>query len=324
MLMRIYRLLLGLGVVLTLAYGQAAPPAKTPAPAAAPAKPAAPPAAAPAKPAAPAAATSSNPVVLTVGTEKITKTQFEAILAQVVAQMPPERRATAESPEAKRALAEQLAELKALAQEARRQKLDQTPEAKVQMEMRADQLVAGMLYQQISKSAKPTPEDLKTYYDEHKNEYETVTARHILIRFAGSAVPMRAEQKDLTDAEALAKAQDLRAKIVAGGSFEDLAKAESDDTGSGANGGALGEFTRGRMVPQFEEAAFKLAVNEVSEPIKTQFGYHVIQVQKHDTKSIEAAQGEITEKIGPAMAQKGIDAIKGKTPISFDQDYFGK
>jgi peptidyl-prolyl cis-trans isomerase C len=316
--MRFPRLLISLLLAVAFAFGQAAPPAKAPvtAPAAAPAKPAATPAAAP--------AAAADPVVLTIGAEKITKTQFEAIMSQVVSQMPPERRAGADTPQAKRQLAEQLAELKALAQEARREKIDQTPDARVQLAMRADQLIAGMLFQQISKSAKPTPADLKAYYDEHKNDWDSVTARHILIRFTGSAVPLREGQKDLSDADALAKAQDLRAKIVAGGSFEELAKAESDDTGSGANGGALGDFTRGRMVPQFEEAAFKLAVNEVSEPVKTQFGYHIIQVQKHETKSMADVTPEITEKIGPEMAQKGVDAIKSKTTISFDQTYFGK
>jgi peptidyl-prolyl cis-trans isomerase C len=310
--MRFTRLLLASLAAVTLAFGQAAPQAKSPA---------APPTAAPK--AAPNAE-AGDTVVLTVGTEKITKSQFEAIMVQVVSQMPPERRAAANSPDAKRQLAEQLAELKALAQEARRQKIDQTPDAKVQLAMRADQLVAGMLFQQISKEAKPTPADLKAYYDEHKNEWDSVTARHILIRFKGSAVPLRDGEKDLTDEEALAKAKDLRAQIVAGAKFEDIAKKESDDTGSGSNGGALGDFTRGRMVPQFEEAAFKLPVNEVSEPVKTQFGYHIIQVQKHETKSLAEATPEITEKIGPEMAQKGVDAIKNKTAITYDQNYFGK
>ena len=300
--MRIMPALLGFLAAVTLVSGQA-PPAAAPKP---------------------AAAASTDPVVLTVGTEKITRSQFEQIFEQVSSQMPPERRASAQAPQAKRQLAEQLAELKALAQEARRQKLDQTADAKSQLAMRADQLIAGLLFQQISKTAKPTPADLKAYYDEHKTEWETVSGRHILIRMTGSAVPLRDGQKELSDEEALAKAKDLRAKIVAGGSFEELAKAESDDTGSGANGGALGEFTRGRMVPQFEEAAFKLAVNEVSEPVKTQFGYHVIQVQKHESKKMEDVQAEITEKIGPEMAQKGVEAIKSKATITFDQTYFGK
>jgi peptidyl-prolyl cis-trans isomerase C len=267
---------------------------------------------------------SADPVVLTVGAEKITKSQFEQILNQVTAQMPAERRAAADSPQGRRQLAEQLAELKALAQEARKEKIDQTPEARAQIAMRTDQIIAGLLYQQIAKNVKPDDAAMKAYYDEHKSEWESVTARHILIRMQGSAVPLKEGEKDLTDEEALAKAKDLRAKIVAGASFEEIAKAESDDRGSGANGGALGEFTRGRMVPQFEEAAFKLPVNEVSEPVKTQFGYHLIQVQKHETKSLEQVKPEIEEKLLPELTQKGVDAIKNKTEITFDQNYFGK
>ncbi len=323
--MRISFLSTGL-LLATLAWGQtkSATPAATtaPKPAAATAAPADATHAA-ASPAAPDTV-SADTVVLTIGTEKITKAEFEQIFAQVVSQMPAERRGAAQDPQARHQLAEQLAELKALAQEARRLKIDQTPEAKAQMAMRDDQLIAGLLYQQLTKNAKPSPADLQAYYDAHKNEWETVTARHILIRFKGSPVGLKDGQKDLTDEEALAKAKDLRAKIVAGGDFAALAKAESDDVGSGANGGALGEFTRGRMVPPFDEAAFTLKVDEVSEPVKTQFGYHIIQVTKHDTRKMDDVKNEIADKVGPEMAQKSVEAIRDKASISFDQAYFGK
>ncbi len=329
--MRISFLFTGL-LLATFAWGQtnsatpAKPPATTPAPKPAPA------AAAPADTAHAAAAASAaaadavrgDTVVLTIGSEKITKAEFEQIFQQVVSQMPPERRGAAQEPQARRQLAEQLAELKALAQEARRLKIDQTPEAKTQMAMREDQLIAGLLFQQISKDTKPSPADLQVYYDGHKNEWETVSARHILIRFKGSPVGLKDGEKDLTDEEALAKAKDLRAKIVAGGDFAALAKAESDDVGSGANGGSLGEFTRGRMVPPFDEAAFTLKVDEVSEPVKTQFGYHIIQVTKHDTKKMDDVKNEIADKVGPEMAQKSVEAIRDKASITYDQAYFGK
>jgi peptidyl-prolyl cis-trans isomerase C len=337
--MRISFLFTGL-LMATLAWGQtksatpattpAKPPATTPAPkpVASPATPAPKPSAAAPTPAATAAAASAavsaDTVVLTIGAEKITKAEFEQIFQQVVSQMPPERRGAADTPQAKRQLAEQLAELKALAHEARRLKIDQTPEAKAQLAMRDDQLIAGLLFQQISKETRPSPADLQAYYDVHKNEWETVSARHILIRMKGSPVTLKEGQKDLTDEEALAKAKDLRAKIVAGGDFAALAKAESDDVGSGANGGSLGEFTRGRMVPPFDEAAFTLKVDEVSEPVKTQFGYHIIQVTKHDTKKMEDVKNEIADKVTPEMAQKSVEAIRDKASITFDQSYFGK
>jgi len=333
--MRISILSAGL-LMATVAWGQtksatpavtpAKPPATTPVPKPASAVPAAaaPAATAAAATAAAANAVSADTVVLTIGTEKITKAEFEQIFQQVVSQMPPERRGAADSPQAKRQLAEQLAELKALAQEARRLKIDQTPEAKTQLAMRGDQLIAGMLFQQISKETKPSPADLQAYYDGHKNEWETVSARHILIRMKGSPVALKDGEKDLSDEEALAKAKDLRAKIAAGGDFAALAKAESDDVGSGANGGSLGEFTRGRMVPPFDEAAFTLKVNEVSEPVKTQFGYHIIQVTKHETKKMEDVKNEIADKVGPEMAQKSVEAIRDKASITFDQSYFGK
>ena len=262
--------------------------------------------------------------MLTIGDEKITQSDFERIFEQAAPPQQPGQPRSAPPPDAKRKLAENLAELKVLAQEARKQKLDQNPDTKIQMSLRADQILATALFQQINGKITPDEGSRKAYYEAHKGEYESVAGRHILIRMKGSAVPLRAGQKDLTDEEALAKAKDLRGKIVAGGKFEEIAKAESDDTGSGANGGDLGDFTRGRMVPQFEEAAFALKAGEISQPVKTQFGYHVIQVQKHEAKKFEDVQSEIDEKLKPELAQKAIDELKSKTSVDFDKSYFGK
>lgn len=85
-----------------------------------------------------------------------------------------------------------------------------------------------------------------------------------------------------TDAEARALAEDLRQQLLDGADFATLAQEYSDDTGSGANGGDLDWFGRGAMVAPFEEAAFSLEVGEISEPIKTQFGYHIIEVLDRD------------------------------------------
>jgi len=265
----------------------------------------------------------ADPVVLTVGDEKVTESEFEKIVEQATQPQNGQPR-PALTPEAKRKLAENLAELKALAQEARKQKMDQNPETKMQISLRTDQILAGALFQQINGKLVPDEASRRAYYDGHKTDYDLVTARHILIRMKGSPVPLKTGQADLTDEQALTKAKDLREKIVGGAKFDDLAKVESDDAGSGSNGGELGEFTRGRMVPEFEEAAFALKDGEVSQPVKTQFGYHVIQVEKRETKKFEDVQSEIDEKIKPELAQKAIDEVKSKTSITFDKTYFGR
>ncbi len=85
-----------------------------------------------------------------------------------------------------------------------------------------------------------------------------------------------------TEEEALALAKELVERLRAGEDFAELARQYSDDPGSRDNGGELGWFGRGRMVPEFEEAAFSLEPGEISDPVKTQFGYHIIQVLEKD------------------------------------------
>lgn len=261
----------------------------------------------------------ADPVVLTIGSEKLTKSQFERIIET----LPEQQRAQAQGP-GKRKLAEQLVELKSLAQEARQRKLDQSPKVQTQIGLQIDQILAQMVYQDLGNSTKADEPALRAYYAAHKQDWEELKARHILIRMQGSQVPVRPNQKDLTDAEALAKAKELRAKIVAGADFAKLAETESDDVGTAAHGGDLGSFPKGRMVPAFDQAAFALEVGKVSEPVKTQFGYHLIVVDAHTTKSFEDARGDIEQKIKPDVAKKGLEELKKKTPVVFDETYFGK
>lgn len=116
-----------------------------------------------------------------------------------------------------------------------------------------------------------TDDQILDAYQKNSSTYErpeTRTARHILLKTDGN-----------NDEAQLARAEELIAKLKAGGSFSELARKFSDDPGSASQGGDLGAFSRGQMVPTFDEAVFSLAKNEVSAPIKTRFGYHIIEVQ---------------------------------------------
>jgi parvulin-like peptidyl-prolyl isomerase len=102
---------------------------------------------------------------------------------------------------------------------------------------------------------------------------EQVWARHILLE---------------TEVEAQAVYEELKN----GGDFAKIAKERSKDTGSGANGGDLGWFAKGAMVPEFEKVAFSLKVGEISKPVKSQFGYHIIQVLGHQDMPLNSSQYE--------------------------------
>ena len=150
-----------------------------------------------------------------------------------------------------------------------------------------------------------TEEEIQKYYEENKEMFksaETVSAKHILV-------------------DALEQMQEIKTEIDNGMSFEEAAQKYSKCP-SAAQGGSLGSFTRGRMVPEFEEAAFKLEVNEISEPIKTQFGYHLIQLDEkssEDVKSLEESRHMIVKNL---LHQKQnekyintIEDLKGKYSI---------
>jgi parvulin-like peptidyl-prolyl isomerase len=263
---------------------------------------------------------SPDTVVVTVGDEKFTKAQFDLLLST----LPPQQQAAVQTPKGRREIAEKLIEILSMAQEAKAQKLDQTPKMQMQLTLAADQLLANSMFREWAENAKPDDAALHAYYDQHKKEWEEVKARHILIRFKGSQMPADPAKKELTQEEALAKATELRAKIMAGADFATVAKENSDDKQSGANGGDLGAFGKGQMVPEFEKEAFALPVGDVSQPVKSAFGYHIIKVESHGAKPFDDVKANIMKKLPGEMAQKSLSDLKAKKAAVLNDAYFGK
>lgn len=129
-----------------------------------------------------------------------------------------------------------------------------------------------------------TEEEMKTYFDENKESFATaeqVKASHILV-------------------EDEATAKKVKDKLAGGEDFSALAKEYSTDTTTKEQGGDLGFFGKGEMVAEFEEAAFSLKPNEISEPVKTEYGYHIIKlVEKQEAKeaNYEESKSEIKEQL---------------------------
>lgn len=257
-------------------------------------------------------------VVLKAGSVTLTAAQFD----ELVNGLPERFRAGLRGPGRKQ-FAETLGKLYILSDEARRLKMDDSHAYKVQSTLNDDQVLANMYVDRIKDGIKVDDADARKYYDAHIRDYEEVTALHILIRFKGSQVPVKPGEKDLTDEEALAKANDIRKRILAGEDFATVAKAESDDAKSAAEGGMLGTFHHGAMQPTFDEAAFKLKPGDLSEPVKTSYGYHIIKVEAHNTKSFEDVSPQIEKmpQLVQAKVQKNVDEMtKG---AFYDPDFFG-
>jgi len=124
----------------------------------------------------------------------------------------------------------------------------------------------------------PTQQQIEAYYNQHQSEYqvqEQAKSRHILIKVAPNA-----DAK--TDAEAKAKAESILKQLQNGGSWTELAKKYSDDPGSKDTGGELGWAKRGQMVPQFDSDIFTAKIGAINV-VKSQFGYHVVQVEDRQT-----------------------------------------
>jgi peptidyl-prolyl cis-trans isomerase D len=142
--------------------------------------------------------------------------------------------------------------------------------------------------------AKPeNQKSLETAYTESFSKYnkpEEVKARHILVTDA--------------DGKALEKIKAIRSKVNAK-NFGDIAKKETEDPTGKANGGDLGWFSAGRMVPEFEKVAFGMKKGEISEPVKTQFGYHIIMVE--DKKG---AEKQSLDSVKHELAQMAIQKTK--------------
>ena len=183
--------------------------------------------------------------------------------------------------------------------------IDQDEEFRTEMKRVEENVLKQYVINKILTSVKLTEEEKKAFYEAQKQSFskpETASAKHILV-----------------DSEE--KANDILGKINAGDlSFEDAAKEHSTCPSKDA-GGDLGTFGRGQMVPEFENAVFNMNNGEVSGPVKTQFGYHLIKLENKNESSIPEYD-EVAEEVGKALLfqkqgevyQQKLNEVKEKYP----------
>ena len=185
-------------------------------------------------------------------------------------------------------------------------------------ELRQGVMIDKLIEQVCSAIPQPTEEEIRAHYEAHQDEYTTqdrVLAQHILIKPASD----KAEDK----AAAKAKLEEIRARIVNGEStFAHEAKEHSDCPSGKQNGGSLGWFGRGMMVKPFEDVAFDLALDTVSDILETPFGYHII-IKTGEEKGRTPTLEELHDKIATFLfhAKRGqavtdhVDDLRAKADV---------
>lgn len=171
----------------------------------------------------------------------------------------------------------------------------------------------------LRQNATVTGQQIERYYNDNIQQYSTpeqVRASHILLKTEG---------KD--DAAVKKQAEDLLAQLKKGANFEELAKKNSQDEGSAVKGGDLDFFGRGAMVPEFDKVAFELQPGQLSDVVKSQFGYHIIKVtdkRPASQKPLSEVRSQIEDTLkyeqAQTAAQKLADQVAGelKKPADFD------
>jgi peptidyl-prolyl cis-trans isomerase C len=206
----------------------------------------------------------TGPYLAMVGKTQITQADLE----REIKGLPDFAQKLFEGPEGKEKFLNELIKKELLYQEALKRGIDKDAEYQKKVEeFRKLTLIGQLLEKEIESKAKVTEQDAKAYYEKHKAElasFAQIRASHILVK---------------TEAEA----KQIEEMLKKGGNFAELAKKHSIDSGSAKNGGDLGYFSSGQMVPEFEQAAARLKPGEISAPLKTKFGYHLIKVADKKT-----------------------------------------
>lgn len=157
-------------------------------------------------------------------------------------------------------------------------------------------------------SVQVSQDDLRSYYNDHRDQYRTpeqAKVSHILIKTPVPGADGKVDEKAV--AEAQRRAEDLLKQVKGGANFEELAKKYSEDSGSAKQGGSLGWIGRGQTVPEFEKAAFSLPKGQISDLVKSSFGFHIIRLDdKRDAqmKTLDEVKGDIEPILKRQKAQQ--------------------
>lgn len=245
-----------------------------------------------------------NKILATVQGTPITEAQIDATIAALG-----QRGQGYNSPQGRQMILEQMINKKLLVLDAEKNLYEYDAEFKAELAQIKEEMLANFAIKKAVENITVSDEEAEKEYNEHPEKFlkgESVAASHILV-----------ETED--------KANELKAKIEAGEiTFEDAAR-ENSTCPSGKSGGSLGEFTRGQMVPEFDEACFSMEVGEMRGPVKTQFGFHLIKLtakNEAEKMSFEEVKEGIKQQMLGEKQQEAYESKLNQLKILYPVDRF--
>ncbi len=264
-------------------------------------------------------------VVANINGYKVT----EGKLNKIIESMPQNAKAQYEGKEGRKKLLDQLVVQKLLVQEAKKMGLDKNPDFLIRKEMDEDSLLIEQYYKHFLDSHKLDDKTLKKYYQENADKFappEQFEAYHILITPEKDQKVFNTKKSDAkNEKEAKKKIAMIQKLLKKGVSFEKVAKEYSEGP-SAPRGGYLGKFSLGRMIPEFENALKKMKPGDISEPVKTRFGYHIIYLKDRKKgeptpfeKLSEQEKNKIKQEYYRDLLNKKIEELKAKAKIKIEE-----
>lgn len=269
-----------------------------------------------------AEAPKANKVVAIIGQDVIRQSDLDAVIEA----MPAQQRAQLDgNPGVRSQYLQAYLDSRLLAVKARKDGLNNTPAFRSKVAQAEEQLLASELVMRDGKGLEAKAilkdEDLKAYYEKNKARFavpDKFSARHILVSVKAAA----GDKKAVTEDEAKATVAKIQAELKAGKTFDELAKTYSDDPGSKDKGGLYEDFDPAMMVAEFAQAVRTQPLNQVGEPVKTQFGYHLIEVTKKTPGSVppfEQVKDQVTQALTPERRQQVwkdyLEGLKKEIPV---------
>ena len=263
----------------------------------------------------PAPTLGDEAVVLRAGNVALTKAEYEKlVLGFARASGAPLTGADSQSMKS----GQEVARLLTLVEEAKRLGVDQDPEVAALIRVRGFVLLTNALFARLTAEAKKDEAGTRAVWEQRQGEFVELTARQILIRHKGVAADKSgARGTDRSEAQAGALASRIRARIASGMDFASAAKAYSDDESTRSLGGQLPPVTRGATLSEFEAVAFNLAPGAVSEPFKTKYGHHIVQVVERRPYAFERVRATLEF----ARAREQLEKL-GSANIDLNSAYF--